>query len=501
MKINKYILEISVFICGAVVMVFELVGSRVLAPYFGTSIYVWTSLIGIILGSLSLGYFLGGKVSDKRPRLNHLALIIFLSGAIIGFTILFKDPLLTFMFTKIDNIKVGSVAASLIIFTPASILLGMVSPYAAKLKIKSLDSSGSIVGNLYAISTTGSIVGTFLSGFYLIPRFGTNKLLFILAATLLAVSAALTGKKFINQKVFVLAIFLLGWLIADRFSSFFMLKKEGVIDVDTGYNRIWIYDYQDQKTKNNIRVMSMNSIVHSLMALNKNELAEGEVEYYVKYYHLASYFNANFKKTLMLGGAGYSYPKDYLRKYPSATIDVVEIDPMTTELARKYFNLKENPRLRIFHEDGRVYLNRTSESYDAIFIDAFTSTNSVPYQLTTRESVKKEYDILNDNGIVIVNLISSIEGKNGRFLRAQYKTYKSLFPQVYLFSVNDIDDGSQVQNFILTALKSNEPQSFKSEDPDLNEYLGRLWKKEIIEDMPIITDDYAPVDSYISNII
>src|SRR3989338_3749455 len=158
MKIYKYILEIAIFICGAVVMIFELVGSRVLGPYFGTSIFVWTSLIGIILGGLSLGYYFGGKIADKKPSLNILSLIIFLSAIFIGLTNFIKNFLLIFLQNNISDIRVSSVIASLILFLPASFLLGMVSPYAAKLKLDSLNTSGSIIGNLYAISTAGSIV-------------------------------------------------------------------------------------------------------------------------------------------------------------------------------------------------------------------------------------------------------------------------------------------------------------------------------------------------------
>lgn len=113
----------------------------------------------------------------------------------------------------------------------------------------------------------------------------------------------------------------------------------------------------------------------------------------------------------MFGGAGYSFPKDFLKKYPDSTIEVVEIDPGITELARKYFHLQESPKLTIQHEDGRVFLNRAKKGYDVVFGDAFSSQYSIPYQLTTTEAVQRTYDILNDNGIVILNVISSIEGE------------------------------------------------------------------------------------------
>jgi len=495
MKIYKYILEITVFACGAVVMIFELAGSRVLAPYFGTSIFVWTGLIGIILGSLSLGYYLGGKIADKKSDLNGLSLIIFLAAIFICFSIFIKDFLLAGLQINFTDIRLASVFASLILFSPAGVLLGMVSPYAVKLKIENLNTSGRTVGSLYAISTTGSIVGTFLSGFYLIPQFGTNKLLIILAIILILNSFALAIKKYIKIKLTVFIVVAACWLAIDGLDN--ISEKNGFIDIDTAYNRIWIYNHIDPKTNQLVKVMGINNENHSSMFLNSDEL----VNEYTKYYHLAKHFNPNFKTTLMFGGAGYSYPKDFLRSYPEATIDVVEIDPEVTELAKKYFNLNENSRLTIYHEDARAYLNKTQKKYDVIFGDAFSSHYTLPYQLTTREAVQKKYDILNNNGVVILNIISAIEGEKSKFLKAEYATYKNIFPQVYLFPIREYNNGYEVQNIMLVALKSKQSQNFTNIDPKLNEYLQHLWKKEIYMDLPILTDDYAPVDYYISKTI
>lgn len=491
MKTYKYILELTVFLVGAVIMIFELVGSRILGPYLGTSIFVWTSLIGVILGSLSLGYFWGGKIADKKPDLNNLSLIIFLSAVFMGLTIFIKNPLLIFIAKNITDIKISPILASLILFFPTNVLLGMVSPYAVKLKINNLEKTGSTAGNLYAISTIGSIVGTFLSGFYLIPIFGINKLLTILVVILTIISIIISKKKIIFIKLIVLGVLLFAW-VGNKFD--FLAQKKELIDVNTAYNRVWISDqkYGDKV----IRKMEINNNLQSIMFLDSEKLFFG----YTEYYHLVKHFNPNFKKVLMLGGGGYSYPKDYLNKYPEAKIDVVEIDPIVTELAKKYFNLKNNPKLNIYNEDGRIFLNRTKEKYDAIFGDAFDSSFSIPYQLTTKEAVQKEFEILNDEGLVILNIFSPMESEKGLFLRAEYATYKSVFPQVYLFPVDFVNDEKINQNIILIALKSKNNQVFNDSDPLLNEFLQHLWKKEIIE-MPILTDDDAPVDYYISKII
>jgi len=495
MKFVKYVLETAVFVCGAVVMVYELVGSRVLGPYFGTSIYVWTSLIGVILGSLSLGYYFGGRLADKKPQIEILALVIFLAAMLIGLMTLVKDPLLALWQGSGADLKTGSVFASIAMFMPASILLGMVSPYAAKIKISDIAKSGSVVGNLSAISTAGSITGTFLSGFYLIPYFGTNKLLLLLTIVLIAISISLAASHYFRLKVISLAVALLCIGIASAINL--LLVQEGFIDVDTAYSRVWIYDRVDGKINQTVRKMGINNENHSSMFLNSDEL----VNEYTKYYHLAAHFNPGFKKTVMFGGAGYSFPKNFLHKYPSSTIDVIEIDPGVTELARKYFNLKDNPRLTIHHQDGRVYLNTTKDKFDVIFGDAFGSHYSLPYQLTTREAVQKNYDILNDHGVAVINVISSIEGMGGMFLRSEYATYKQVFPQVLVIPVNRPNDGWAVQNIMLVAIKSSDKISLQDADPILNEYLHHAWKHKIDEDTPVLTDDFAPVDYYISKAI
>lgn len=488
---KKYLLEIIVFVCGAGVMIYELVGSRVLAPYVGTSIFVWSSLIGIILGSLSIGYWLGGIVSDRRPDFKILSMIILLAAIFVGFVTLSKDSVLNIIQGLSSNIKLNSILASLVLFAVPSVLLGMVSPFAVKLKIKNLNHSGKIVGNLYAISTVGSIVGTFLAGFVLIPLLGTTKILLILSITLFFASLLAMPKlrSIIKQKGNLMLIIVFLTIIC---SSQFFIKKTSIIDVDTQYNRVWIYNSIDDKSGDTIKVMQINKNYSAAMFIGNDE----PVMQYLKFFRLAEHFNPGFRKSLLLGGAAYSYPKDYLKRYPKAKIDVVEIDPYLTHLAYQHFGLKKNPRMRIFHEDGRIYLNRTKNKYDVFFGDAFKS-RSIPFQLSTLEAIKAIYNCLNEEGVAILNIFSALEEKKSEFLRAEYVTYSKVFPQVYLFPVENLTDESLYQNIILVALKSNEKPLFVSPVYELNNYLKHLWTKEINLDIPILTDDYSPVEYYI----
>jgi spermidine synthase len=474
-------------------MVLELVGSRILAPYLGTSIIVWTSLIGVILGCLSLGYWYGGRIADKKPNRRTFARIIFSAGLLIGLVAFAKEPVLEWLLNNLPDIQLSAPLATLILFGLPSILLGMVTPYAVRLKMDNVSHSGQTVGNLYAISTVGSIVGTFLAGYYLIAFFGSTKILMVLAMVLVLTSMMAAGKQGLIKKTLVFSLLAAGLAFLYSFSA--ARERDGFIDIDTRYGRIWIYETIHTYTQKPILALatSPGSIQSAMLLDGSGDLALT----YTKYYRLASHFQPRIADSLLIGGAGYSYAKDYIRSYPLAKLDVVEIDPGMTALAKKHFALQDSARMRIFHEDGRIFINKTRERYDAIYCDAFTSLYTIPFQLTTRESVKKMHSLLNNGGILLVNIISAIEGDNGMFLRAAYATYKSVFPQVLIFPVSDPSDGTTIQNIMLVALKSEQKPPARNGNPELNEYLSHQWKNDIVMDMPILTDDLAPVDSYI----
>lgn len=489
----KFLLEFAVFICGAIVMIFELCGSRILAPYLGTSIYIWTSIIGVIMGSLSLGYYYGGKIADNNPSYKTFAKIILCSGILILISFWLKD-IVPQLFQKIQKLEIASLLSSIFLFAPASFTLGIISPYAAKLKIEQIKKDkdlGKTIGNLYAISTAGSIFGTFLAGYFLMPFFGTSIIILSIGIILLILSLIINPIK--KTHALVIVVFILSTIALLLIPK----NKNLVLEIDSLYEKIFVIKSFDQKYQRPVLYITNNSsgIQSGMFNDNDNDL----VFDYTKFYRIGRHFNPNIKKALAIGGCGYSYPKDFLKKYEESTIDVVEIDKTMTDIAKKYFNLnEENPRLKIYHEDGRTFINRNKNMYDAIYGDAFNSGSSIPYQLTTKEAVQKQYDSLNENGVVVLNIVASIDGKRSKFLQAERKTFSSIFPQVYIFPINSFSE-KQVQNIMLVALKSKEIPQFSSEDPELNYYLGKLYKKEIEENIPILTDNYAPVDYYINN--
>jgi len=486
-------LEVIVFICGAVLMILEMVGSRILAPYLGSSIVVWSSLIGIILGCLSLGYWWGGRLADRNPTYRALSKIIFLA-AIFTATINFsKSFTLDYLEHYAGSIHVGSTLATIILFAPPSTFLGMVSPYAVRLKIRDLQEAGRTVGILYAISSMGSIFGTFFAGFFLIAFFGTTNILFILAIVLVVTSLMASLKERLTKILFVVLVLAVWGGVASYDKN---LAGAGFYDIDTQYNRIFIYPSVNESTQRPTRVMATHpKASQSIMYLdNPVDLAAD----YTQFYRLGAHFKPDLKKILMLGGGGYSFPKFVLAHYSEAQIDVVEIDPEVTALARRFFALSDDPRLTITHQDARSFLNESDKTYDVILGDTFTSHYSIPFHLSTIEAIQRIYQALADDGVALINILASIDGKTGRFFRAEYATFKAVFPQVVLFPVVDPHDSQRWQNIMLVALKSKSEPYFRNDNPELDQLLTHLWSGPISEDLPPLTDDCAPVDHYTS---
>ncbi len=492
--IQRYVLEVTVFVCGGVVMIYEIIGSRVVSPFIGTSTYVWTSLIGVILASLSLGYWIGGLIADKRPDAKILALVIFLAGGGVSVTILIKDVVLAMVASTPTGLEIKSVLAALLLFAPASVALGFVTPYAIRLKMKAVSDSGKTVGRLYALSTIGSIVGTFAAGFFLIPFVGSNRTLYLIAASLIVLSLLLAPFALTRVSFAVIVVLVLG-IAGSELTTFHQLYFKGLRDVDTEYSRIQIFRATDEKTGRPIQAMATDPyFVQSTIYLDGDDLFAK----YNRYYHLLRSLRPDFRSTLMIGGAGYTFPRNYLQTYPNAFLDVVEIDPQMTAIAHEYFRLKDDPRLKIIHEDGRVFLNRAETgTYNAVLMDAFGSLFSVPYQLTTIEAVRNISRVLDDNGVVIFNLGSAIQGKSNRFLQAELATYKAVFPSVHLFKVNSDYTDEQTQNLVILACKTNCLDSaLTSADDESANLLTHLYTSALPLQMPILTDDLAPVEYY-----
>jgi predicted membrane-bound spermidine synthase len=407
-------LETAVFVCGAVVMIFEINGSRIMAPYLGTSTYIWTSLIGVILAALSIGYWIGGRIADRTPKVGILASALFIAGGLVSLTIVLKDVVLGLLVSFPAGLELKALIAAILLFAPASITFGFVLPFAVKLRLSSLAESGSTVGRLYALSTVGSIAGTFLAGFVLLPIIGSVRTMYLIAGTLFSLSLVLAPLAFRPLHFSSILIFIFGIALTEGI-AYVMWSQNRVYAFDTEYARLTVFRPEDPKTGRKLQALANDPyFVQSAMFLDSDELLFD----YNRFFHLAAYYRPDVKRSLMIGGAGYTFPRDYLAKYPEATIDVVEIDPGMTQAAREYFRLRDDPRMKIIHADARVFLNSAPEGgYDVIFLDAFGTLFSVPYQLTTVEAARSMRNALADGGILVANVGASLAGEADMFLR------------------------------------------------------------------------------------
>jgi len=494
---KKAILKIIVFTTGGVIMVYELVGSRVLAPYVGTSLFVWTSLIGIILGSLSLGYAWGGRLADKKLSHSTLSAILLVAGIFVGLTTVSNKVVLALIIDNIIDIRLAASVAAIILFMPASVALGMVSPYVIRLHLSDLKSSGRVVGTLYALSTLGSIAGTFLAGFWLIPFFGTTRILLIIMI-MLGLAALLVGHKQLAKTKIIFLILVISILINFKPIAS-MFSNPNLVDVDTAYNRIWIADIIDRRVGRPMRMLvtDPHGIQGGIYLDDPLELALS----YSKFFRLSYHFSPNAKSALLIGGGTYSIPGDFVRQYTEAKLTVVELDPKVTELAREHFYFEDNERITIRHRDGRVFLNQSQDKFDIVYLDAYGSHISVPFHLTTAEALTRIYESLNDNGIVVANLVSGLIGEKGKFFLSELKTYKSVFPEVMVFPVNEPENLQNLQNIVLIAFKNKTDIGLISEDQEISSYLSNYREINIDSDAIILTDDYAPVDYYTLNLL
>ena len=268
----------------------------------------------------------------------------------------------------------------------------------------------------------------------------------------------------------------------------YIFKKQHpdiIKDVDSEYSRIWVKNIQ-VANNTSFKTLQVDTGLESYINEQTGEMGAK----YLTYYDLFEYYNKEAKKTLMIGGAAYTYPKHYLTKYPEKTIDVVEIDKKMTEIAQEEFDLDiNNPNLKIYHQDGRSYLNYSKEKYDTILIDAFKGLNA-PFELTTYEAMCKAKEMLNKNGMVITNVISSLEGKESDFIKHEYATYKAVFDDVKLFAVKT-SDKSETQNLILIGIKGK-PEIYESKKEEYKDLL-ETEITSFTSDKTISTDDYAPI--------
>ncbi len=502
---KKSILPAVVFITGGCVLVLEVTATRVLAPYFGNTIYTVSSIIGVILAALSLGYYFGGRLADRRPDSAWFYGIILAGGLAVIVLEGMINLILPFLGNVLSLIYGPLVAAVILFFLPA-LLLGMLSPYAIKLQSRNSPETGigSVSGAIFFWSTLGSIAGSLLTGFVLIPNFGVDKIIMGVGLLLCLIGIAPLFKNGLKIKYFfiilpVAVLLTTEYVMTQLNFSGLVYSRAGnsgaVYQHDGVYEKLLIYDreYKGKAT----RFFQQDRSNSGAMFLDSDEL----VFDYTKYYSLYKIFNPKMKQALVIGGGAYSIPKALLNEPGVELVDVAEIEPSLYELAKKYFRLADDIRLSNHVVDGRRWLHDSLIKYDLIFSDVYYSLYSVPVHFTTEEFFKLAKSKLNGNGIFMANLIGNLDSRPPSLIFSEIKTLTAVFPNSYFFAVNS-PNSKETQNIIFVGLNGDKVVNFTDNNiknnPDkiISQAGGKLIDLSQI-DFNLhakLSDNYAPVE-------
>ena len=485
---NLY-LYVVVFIAGAAVLAIEILGTRILGPFYGVSLFLWSALITVTLIALSVGYAVGGRWADKGPKLSRLYYLLAGAGVWLLFIPWIKKPVL--LIAEPFGLRFAVLIAAFILFVPSLTLLGMVSPYAIRLRASSLNIVGRTAGDLYAISTVGSVISALLTGFILIPNVGVNRLTLMIGVILLiSASIGLASELKSRKKTLVVITILLISAIA------FWIIPTGGADPERGLIAI------EQSPYAEIRVLDMDNKRHLLIDGGVHTIVDPvSWESHFPYTAVIDLTRDFFEKPgnlLLIGLGGGSIVKNFARE--GWIVEAVEIDPVVVEVARKHFGLNASEG-RVFQMDGRQFLITHQETYDIIVMDAFGSS-SIPFHLVTKESFGLIASRLKPEGVFAINLESN--GWNGLIVRSLAATLKPHFSKVLALPAHGESDG--LGNMVIFA--ANRELAATRGTPQWKipprEYLLSMdyrrdyaWDNRFVPEtrhVPVLTDDLNPVD-------
>ncbi len=423
----RHFLIILVFVSGMTSLALEMCASRLLAAYFGTSLFIWASVIGLILVYLTVGYFIGGRLADRYPSEQVLCTITAMAALSISILPFISQGILTWSITGLAQVSVSiffsSLLGTILLFAVPVTLLGLVSPFAIRLVIKDIVKSGKTSGSIYAVSTLGSILGAFLPILWLIPTFGVRRTLLILGVFLF--SASLWGLRLRWRPAFSLVLIALVLPLGPLKDIPYLIYEQ-----ESLYNYIQVTQQPDGSRE---LILNEGQAIHSIYYPDPNTILTG---WYWDYFLAAPYFNPGFTprqlhRVGIIGLAAGTIAHQFTSVYGPVPIDGVEIDPAIVDVGRKYFAMNE-PNLHVHVEDGRTYLETTQAHYDIVAIDAFQQPY-IPFQLTTREFFSTIRSHLSNTGVVALNTAHTTH--DYRLVQAFINTMSQVFPSVYVFNV------------------------------------------------------------------
>ena len=486
-------LVLTAVLCGALVMVIEVMGSRTVGPFFGVSLFVWTSLITVTLLALAIGYASGGWLSDRRPSPDYLYGIIGIAGLLVLLVPLLQAQVLELC--QPLGLRAGALLSTLLLFGPPLLLLGCVSPYLVKIAAREFDQIGSTVGRFYAYSTLGSCAGTLLTGFVLIGYLGVNRI-FQLTGTLLivlCVSYFLLYRRFLPVTAALAFPF---FLVAEAQPRTELLpngtKATLIASRDSFYGNIKVVDYSYGRTRT--RELLIDGLIQGGV-----EQASGLSVYGYAYFlqYLPRALTTNGTRCLVIGAGAGIIPRWY--EDQGIATDVVDIDPLILATARDYFGY--SPRGGIFVEDARYFLKSTSREYDYIILDVFNG-DTTPGHLMSLEAFRLMRARLSDTGVLAMNLVASLD-KRAFSTSSLVKTLREVFDTVLIYPGYQPGQADKFGNVAVIAYpgKVRPVDTAKLDFPvhrlarsSVFPNIHTPYPFEVDKDAIILTDDYNPID-------
>jgi spermidine synthase len=389
-------LGLIVFVVGSASLGAEIAAARLMAPFFGASTIVWANVIGVVLVSLAVGYWYGGRFADRHPHKQGLCTLVLVAALAVCAIPFVADPFLDISVDALDNVSagafIGSLVAVTVLIAPPLMLLGAASPYAIRLAVERIEESGTVAGRMYAISTIGSLAGTWTSALLLVPLVGTRRTFLIFGLACAVVAA--TG---IARRAALAVPAVIVALLALPVGTIKAAGEDTVLDeVETEYQYARVVEAPDGD-----RMLELNEgqAIHSMYRPGSYLTGDYWDEFLVLPFASRS---SPPRAVAILGNAAGTTARALGRYFPATKVDAVEIDSELTTLGRRWFDLR-NPRMRVHHEDARPYLRRTSARYDAIMVDVYRQPY-IPFYLATREFFELVRDHLTPGGTVIVNI-------------------------------------------------------------------------------------------------
>ncbi len=510
----------TVFLSSLCIMVLELVAGRLIARHVGSSLYTWTSVIGIVLAGIAAGNYVGGRLADRFPPRETLGAIFLVASA-------------NCLVIPLINGRIGGMEALreldwpvrialhvfLVFFAP-SCLLGMISPVAAKMAIVLGQQLGRTIGNVYSWGTIGSIIGTFLTGYVLIAWMGSTAVLLSVAAVLLAMALLYGGTG-------LLPYLWSGVLGATIVAAWGPVPWAGVIGERLGLRepRMEAVLFQDESQYSFVRVenvletpgvrsMRLDYLIHAYVDTQEPDKLHYDYERVyagITVRAVQAHHPEGRLRALFLGGGGYVFPRWFLRRYPLGFGEVVEIDPQVTRAAFEAFTLERDTPLRITHLDAR---NRVEDLYrmaqrgeldakfDLVYNDAFNHY-SPPFHLTTVEYIRKLRAVMSDRSVFLANTIDLY--RSGQFLGAMINTVEEVFPYVYTFCTSPAgpSDEDERDTFVVagsTRLLPVRALDYEQYSASLLTPAHLAVLRERSQGL-VLTDDFAPVDNLLTPVI